>query len=164
MQLVTRLLRLMDSQLANYERLHDLLARKRAAIEANDLHALAQAAQEIEQLIGHNSQLEEQRQVEAAAVAAKLGMRGPRPTVTRLLKRLAEPDKTALAERSAGLRAALQTLKVETRTIRTVLSQNLDLIDGLMRSMLNAAPEPGTYVASGAGADSSGMRLLDQTA
>lgn len=162
---ISRLLRLMDEQQNNYERLHDLLAKKRAAIELNDLQALARAAQEIERLIGENNRVEEQRQTAAAEVARELGLRDRQATVSRLLRRLPEPAAAALAERRDRLTATLKELRTETHTIQSVLGLNVRLIDGLIRTMLSGgAPSAATYEANGAASEGRALRLLDRTA
>ena len=162
MRQVTRLLRLIDQQLVNYEHLHDLLAKKRTAIEDNDLPALARAAQEIEQLIGENSRLEELRQVEARAVAGALGVPGRRPKLSHLLARLPEAERVVLEDRRERLHAALRDLKAESQTIDRVLQLNLHLIDQLMRGMLTAVPAAATYESTGAASERDTLRLLDR--
>ena len=161
---IRRLVRLIDEQLVNYDRLHDLLARKRAAIEANDLQALARAAQEVERLIAANSRLEEERRAEAAEAARAVGLAPGRVTLRRLLDRLPEPARTMLAERRDALRTALAELKLESRTVHGVLQLNLRLVHQLMRGLLSAGPGVATYAADGAAAEGDTLRLLDRTA
>lgn len=161
---VLRLLRLLDEQQTNYERLHDLLAKKRAAIEMNDLPALARIAQSIELLIADNNQLEVQRQEATGALGRDLGLRDVHPTVTRLLRRLPEPQKSALRDRRDRLNTTMQELRTEARTIESVLKLNVKFIDGMLRAMLNGATGVTTYDAEGASPASEPLRLLDRTA
>ncbi len=161
---ITRLLRLMDEQHDNYERLHDLLAKKRAAIEVNDLQALARAAHDIERLIGQNNQVEEQRQTAAGELAKQVGLRDAKPTVARLLRRLPEEPAGQLTASRDRLTATMKELRAESYTIQSVLGLNLQLIDDLVRALLSGVSDLTTYEADGASAAPRSMRLLDHTA
>lgn len=161
---MTRLLRLMREQQDHYDALRDLLVQKRTAIEHNDLRELARVAQDIERVIGRNSQVEGERQAAARQLATELGLPDHRPTIARIVRRLPEPDRAALLERRDRLTATLRALRAESQTVQGVLRLNVQLIDRLIKTMLNVGPVAATYDAEGESAAGDTLRLLDRTA
>ena len=161
---VTRLESLLDEQLANYERLHDLLAKKRAAIEANDLAALAKTAHAIEDLIAENNRVEAHRQEAAVQVMAEVGLADHRPTLARIIRCLPEPQKSSVHGRRERLRATLAEVARETRAVDQILRLNLSLVDRLIRTMFTPVPNATTYELTGASRSTDTLRLLDRQA
>lgn len=160
---VSRLIELLDEQLANYERLQTLLAQKRGAVEVNDLQALASTAQAIEQLIADNNALEGARQEVTLQLMHELGMAGPAPTLQHIIQELPEAHRRPLLARRERLRETLADVAREAQALDEILRMNLHFVDRMIRTMFSTVPNATTYERRGTARPADTLRLLDRT-
>lgn len=154
---------ILDTQIHNYGTFKDLLLKKRKAIISHDLKRLADVTLEIETLIGSNNQLEMRRIDLAKRIAKELGLRHARPTLAQIAERLEEPTSTRLLELRRCSIEAIQDVQRQNRINAEMLKYSADLIDSVLRRLVDAGSCAPTYGSTGRTKGKTALvSLLDQ--
>jgi flagellar biosynthesis/type III secretory pathway chaperone len=154
---------ILERQIRNYHMLKGLLLKKRKAIIAHDLKQLADITLQIETLIGANNQLEIGRIDLAKRIAKELGLRHSRPTLAEIAERVEEPTSKRLLELRRRSIGAIHDVQRQNRINAELLKYSADLIDSVLRRLVEPASDTSTYGSTGQARSKTALvSLLDQ--
>ena len=142
-----------------------LLDAQQAALTRADTGAVASAVMEQGPILRRLMHLDRRRQALAVAVAARVGA-GPGPlSLSMLLARLPSAPR-AIPAVQQELKELLAAVDHRNRRNAILLQRAMACVDGLMRTLSGAGPEPApVYVATGQpAAPRTTPRLLDRSA
>ena len=147
--LLNRLNDCVDRQIHRYRKLLDLFIAERRAILASDLEALNAIVMDKEKLLQHIRGEELERRRVGDDIADQLGLDPERLTITRLSRRVAEPQASEMKRQGAHLQELIEEIQIVSERNRSLCLQALQFVSGSIK-MLSALAHPNqVYHASG---------------
>jgi hypothetical protein len=154
---------ILEKQIRNYHKLKNLILKKRKAIIAHDLRQLADITLQIETRIGANNQLETRRIDLAKKIAGDLGLNQTKPTLAQIAEQIGEPDSGRLRDLRQRATEAINDVQRQNRINAEMLKYSADLIDSVLRRLVEADSCGATYESTGRAENKTALvSLLDQ--
>ncbi len=160
---VDDLARVLERQIGNYADLKRLILEKRKTITTNDLKGLADVTLRIEALVAANNKIEIGRMQLVKKMAEELGLSGAKPTLARIARCFDGPAREKLFDLRRRATEAINEVQRQNRINAEMLKYNAELLDSVLRSLVEADSCEPTYGSTGrAKGKSVSVSLLDQ--
>ena len=143
------LVAMIGKQLSNYADLKELILEKRKTILANDLKELAAVTLRIEALIASNNNLEIGRMDLVRKMAGQLGLTEAKPTLARIAECFDGPDRERLLDLRRRAAGAVADIQRQNRINAELLRYNAELLDSVLRSLVETESSEPTYGSTG---------------
>lgn len=140
---------ILENQIANYHDLKKLILEKRKAIVVNDLEKLSDITSQIELVIVSNNQLESERIDIVEKIAADLNLPDKKPALAQLASCFENPFSEKLMELRRRIIDAIKDVQHQNRTNSEMLKYCANLMDSVLRRMVNEEPYEPTYGSTG---------------
>ena len=140
---------ILEKQIENYETLKGLMLEKRKAIISNNLRELADVTLRIESRIASNNELEIRRIEFVKKIAEKMGLPEPRPTLAQIADGLDGLHSLRLLDLRRRAADAIRDVQRQNRINAEMLKYSAELIDSVLRSMVEAGSFEPTYGRTG---------------
>ncbi len=115
----------LDTELDALRELEDALLKVQAALRGGNTQHLAEAAQHQDRLLGELSEVQSRRHNLRQSIASLIGVADSAATISQLIARCPEPDRSRLADRRQ------QVAQVAVRVDRLMQSNLIVLVHGM---------------------------------
>lgn len=147
--LLQRLNDCLDRQIHRYGELLDLFIAERGALLTSDLEALNAIITEKEKLLQNIRREELERQRVGDDIAGQLELDPEDLSITRLSRRVAEPQASQILKRGSLLQKLIEEIQTESERNRSLCLQALQFVNGSIKMLSTLAYPNRLYHPSG---------------
>jgi chromosome segregation ATPase len=144
-----------------YQRLRELVGRRREAIRTADLELLKETLDEERSLVTRVSELDRRRTATAAELAKRLGAPQQAGSIRALIARAPQAARERLQQLADRLRFEVEAVKEESARVRAAADALAQHVAGVLQSVSSAFATTKTYGRAGRVANGSAIRSID---
>ncbi len=145
-ELVMRLEQILHSQQQDYEKLGQLIQRKREAIRQADMNAIADLCQKENTIAQHVTELEKTRLILSAELTRTLDPKASRPlSMSEVAQAIDEPNRSRLLQLSQALRETIEEVRAASSIVRAAADGLSRHMGGLLQTVQSALSRARVY-------------------
>ena len=149
-ELAARLEQILGGQQQQYQKLGQLIHRKREAIRQADMNAIAELCQQENTIAQHVTEMEKARLILTGELTRELVPAASRPmSISEVAKAVDEPNRSRLLQLSQSLRTTIEEVRAASSIVRAAADGLSRHMGGLLQTVQSALSRARVYSDQG---------------